>query len=128
MSDEKIIFEAWLELAQGYREVVIAAFVLPILFLRQIIGLEEGKSVVPHINLFFIISWLCLTVSVASGILYENAATCIILQGETNKTGLACNLPAWFLYISYMGLFVAGLIFFGLGALLSVIRREKNGT
>lgn len=127
MSDEKIIFEAWLELAQGYREVVTAAFLLPIFFLRQIIGVDEGKSVVPHINLFFIISWIFLALSVASGILYENAATCIILQAETNKTGFACNFPAWFLYISYMGLFVVGLIFFGLGALLSVIRREKSG-
>ena len=92
MSDV-IVYEAWLDVAQGYREIVIASLVLPIVFLRKLLGVPDGKSVLPHLNKYFILAWVLLGLSIALGILYESVATCRVVQAKTGLFAWPCFVP-----------------------------------
>jgi hypothetical protein len=78
-SDEyKQIVSMFSDNAKTYTQVAIAALLLPITFIRQVIGVPPTEAIGPHLNWVLKSSWLLLLIAIASGLLYQYIAVKLI--------------------------------------------------
>jgi hypothetical protein len=74
-SDEyKQIMSMFSENAKTYTQVAIAALLLPITFIRQVIGVAQNEPIKAYLDWVLVSSWLLFLVAIASGLLYQYIA------------------------------------------------------
>jgi hypothetical protein len=71
----------WMEAAKGCNQLSMAALVLPVFFLRTVLGIPPDQALVAHIDLALWISWGFLSVSIALGLAYQLIATKLLTTG-----------------------------------------------
>ena len=96
-------------------QMSVASLILPIFFIRDIMGVPENESIGDHINLYIILSWVLLFTAIGSGIWYQYVATKKIIEG----TGKRIRRPVLFFGIM-LGAFYLGIGFFILSIIFSV--------
>ena len=71
-SDEyKQIMSMFSENAKTYTQVAIAALLLPITFIRQVIGVAQNEPIKAYLDWVLVSSWLLFLIAIASGLLYQ---------------------------------------------------------
>ena len=76
--DYKQIMSMFSDNAKTYTQVAIAALLLPITFIRQVIGVAPNAPIEPHLNWVLISSWLLFLIAIASGLLYQYIAVKLV--------------------------------------------------
>jgi len=122
------VMQAWLSVASDYSKLAVAALVLPIIFLRNMIGVPEGKSLYPFINKFLYCSWAMLFISIGLGMLYQAIATCYIGTHLVNRTAFACSFSAQTTFQLFAASFLLGIGLFIVGAILAIRRSSSETT
>jgi len=74
-NDYMSMMKGYIDIAKGVMPLAVASLMLPIFFLRQIVGVNEGESLSTHINYLLICSWVLLLVSVCLGLIYQFIAS-----------------------------------------------------
>ncbi len=107
----------WVESAKACTQLSVAALILPVFFLRNILGLSENTPLGAHLDYWLLGSWGFLGVSIAIGLLYQITATKLMehaLAGTSSNRQLYPELQFQVMTISmYLGLvfFVLGVFF-----------------
>ena len=121
------VMQAWLSVASDYSKLAVASLILPIVFLRNLLGVPEGKSLYAYINKYLYASWLILFISIGLGMLYQAIATCYIGAHLVNKSAFACNFPAQPTFQLFTVSFLIGIGLFIVGAVVALknVANEK---
>jgi hypothetical protein len=78
-SDEyKQIVSMFSDNAKTYTQVSTAALLLPITFIRQVIGVTQEQPIKAYLDWVLISSWLLFLIAIASGLLYQYIAVKLI--------------------------------------------------
>ena len=109
--------KAWLDVAADFTQLALASLVLPIIFIRKILGVPDGQSIRKHLNVFLYGSWASLFLSIALGMLYQGVATCYIGTHLVGRTAFACNFSASVVFTAFTLCLVIGVALFILGAI-----------
>jgi len=124
MPPEIEVMKAWMAVASDYHKLAVGALILPIVFLRNLLGVPEGEALYPYINKYLYISWGLLFSSVGLGMLYHATATCIVAEHLVDIGAPACALPAQIVFRFFTGSFILGIGFF----LIGVLTAFRNAT
>lgn len=119
------VMQAWIAVASDYSKLAVAALILPIIFLRNLLGIPDGKSLYPYINKLLYASWIFLFISIGLGMLYQAIATCYIGTHLVNRAAFACKFPAQETFQLFTGSFLFGIGFFLVGVAMA-LRSTKN--
>lgn len=114
------VMQAWLSVASDYSNLAVASLILPIVFLRNLLGVPEGKALYPYINKFLYASWVILFVSIGLGMLYQAIATCYIGTHLVNKSASACAFSAQTTFQLFTGSFLIGIGLFIIGSVIAL--------
>lgn len=110
------------ENAKTYTQVSIAALLLPITFIRQVLGVAPTESMTKYIGWALVLSWLLLLVAIAAGLLYQYIAVKLVEARFENSNKLH-GMGKWFIknpdkiYATMMIAFYLGACFFVAAAL-----------
>ena len=63
-------------------QMAVGSLIIPIVFHRDIVGLEEHISIMDKANWALIGSWISLLLSIGCGIWYQDIATRKIIRGD----------------------------------------------
>lgn len=88
------MMKGYIDTTKGVMQLALASLMLPIFFLRQIVGVSKGESLAAHINFTLIGSWLLLLISVGLGLIYQFIASNRIEQ-KLDGTWKASRLPSF---------------------------------
>jgi hypothetical protein len=119
------VMQAWLSVASDYSKLATGALILPVIFLRNLLGIPEGKSLYPYINKFLIASWVLLFISIGLGMLYQSVATCYIGSHLVERGAFACQFSASITFQLFTVSFLLGIGAFLIGVLIA-FRRLNN--
>lgn len=108
--DYVTMMNGYIDTAKGVIQLATASLVLPILFLREIVGVTEGKPLDAFVNFYLKSSWLLLLVSIGLGLFYQSRASNRIEQKLDGTFKKSC-LPSC-LYNSMFGAFFLGIALF----------------
>jgi hypothetical protein len=72
------MMKLWLETAKGLTQIALAALILPVFFLRDILGVAAGSALRPHLNAWLIASWASFMVAIVCGTVYQMTAARLI--------------------------------------------------
>lgn len=116
-----VMMQGWLAVSSDNMQLAVASLVLPVVFLRQVLGVPEGETLSSRLNGWLYASWLILLVSIGFWMFYQTIATCRIGERLGNGDGLACRIgdPNIVFSLAAASL-VAGVVSFVVGALISV--------
>lgn len=114
------MMESWRSLASEFGQLAVAALVLPIIFLRNIIGVPEGQGLASRINKWLYISWALLFVSIGLSMAYQSTAICKIGFVSELGWGFACNFNPHMVFSAFFITFALGILAFIVGALKSL--------
>ena len=120
MTDENYIrmMTTFSETAKTFTQLGVAALILPITFIRHVLGIPDGSSIRDHLNPCLMSSWAFLLLSVGAGLLYQYAAARRIantLHGTT-ATPIVIRRPDRIFGVMLVA-FYCGAVFFVIGAL-----------
>lgn len=118
------VMQAWISVASDYSKLAVAALVLPIVFLRNLLGIPEGTSLYPYINRFLYASWVFLFISIGLGMLYQAVATCYIGTHLVDRGAFSCQFSASTTFQLFTVSFLLGIAFFLIGV-VRAFRRTK---
>jgi energy-coupling factor transporter transmembrane protein EcfT len=74
----KQIMSMFSDNAKTYTQVSIAALILPITFIRQVLGVTAEKPIKDYLSWPLIASWLIFLIAIASGLLYQYIAVKLV--------------------------------------------------
>ncbi|MCL1044923.1 hypothetical protein L2737_06220 [Shewanella electrodiphila] len=114
------MMESWRSLASEFAQLAVAALILPILFLRKIMGIPDGEGLSSKINKWLYISWAFLFMSIGLSMAYQSTAICKIGFVSGLGTGFACKLNPNIVFTSFFVSFALGIFAFIIGALQSL--------
>ncbi len=113
----KLLMSMFSDNAKTYTQVAIAALLLPITFIRQVIGVAQNEPIEPYLNWVLITSWLLFLIAIASGLLYQYIAVKLI-EGHFAHSEQFFGILAGFIrrpdkvYAIMMAAFYLGACFF----------------
>ena len=118
----KQIVSMFSENAKTYTQVSIAALLLPITFIRQVLGVPPTKSIVESLSWPLYPSWALLLVAIAAGLLYQYIAVKLVEARFENSEELYGMLKCFIkkphiIYAAMMLAFYLGAFFFVVGIL-----------
>jgi hypothetical protein len=113
------VMKAWLEVSKDFTQLAIGALVLPISFIRMILGVPNGKSIKPYLNNYLYGAWLFLFSSIGFGMLYQGVATCYIGSHLVDRESFMCEFDASTVFTWSTCTLVIGVVLFLLGTLKS---------
>ncbi|WP_109438234.1 hypothetical protein [Aquimarina sp. AU119] len=96
-------------------QMAVASLILPIVFYRDIIGVQETISIMNVANWQLKFSWISLLISIGCGIWYQDIATRKIIRG--NNKGVR-RFPQLFYGLTVIG-FYLGIGVFTWGVLIT---------
>lgn len=114
------MMESWRSLASEFSQLAVAALILPIVFLRKIIGVPDGQGLASKINKWLYISWALLFVSIGLSMAYQSTAICKIGFVSGLGTGFACKFNPHIVFTAFFISFALGILAFIIGALKSL--------
>jgi hypothetical protein len=112
----------WREITFNYTQILIAALVLPIFFVRQVLAIKESGSVWSHINIWSKMSWFLLGGAILLGLVHQVWITNMI--DEWYKSIDVFDPRVHWLFYGFIGCAVGGLISFGIGCVVGI--RNEN--
>jgi hypothetical protein len=120
----KQIVSMFSENAKTYTQVSIAALLLPITFIRQVLGVPPNVSIATSLWWPLYSSWALLLVAIAAGLLYQYIAVKLVEARFANSEELYGMLKCFIkrpdkIYAIMMLAFYLGAFFFVVG----VVRR-----
>lgn len=120
--------DLWKEITDTYTQLAISALILPIIFLRQILGVKPGQSIKSQINSILIFSWATLSICILLGIAHQLAATReisdILLDQKFKLFGLLETPDPRIIFKWFIGFFYLGVISFAIGAVVSYLKEK----
>jgi hypothetical protein len=72
--DYKSLMSYFIQTAQVINQLTVGALILPIIFIRDILGISETESMIKHLNTFFYISWFLMILTIGFSISYQTLA------------------------------------------------------
>ena len=118
----KQIINMFSEKAKTYTQVSIAGLILPINFIRQVLGVTQEKAIKEYLTWPLVLSWLLFLIAIATGLLYQYIAVKLIEARFENWADFYGGLK-WFIdrpdkiYAAMMIAFYVGALLFVLAAL-----------
>ncbi|MGF7149535.1 hypothetical protein FHS96_003186 [Sphingomonas zeicaulis] len=109
------MMERWSQIAKDCTQVAVAALVLPVVFIRTVVGIEEGKPIIDALNGWFYASWTLLVSAIAMGFLYQISSARLI-QAALLGTPAMPLYPEWQFRIM-CACIIFGIILFVVGVL-----------
>lgn len=120
------MMQAWIELASGNMQIAIGALILPIVFLRQVIGIPDGQSISSRLNKWLYTSWALLCLSILSWMFYQSIAICRVGQKLGNGSGCTCDIIEPELVFTFGSIsLVVGIVLFAIGAVTAIKNESK---
>jgi hypothetical protein len=104
------LMQKYIEATKSVVQLAIGSLILPIFFIRKILGKPEGQSVSQYIDWIIITSWVCLGISVGAGAVYHWLAVSRI-EKKFEDSIEPSNAPRIWFAITYAAFFV-GIVFF----------------
>lgn len=74
----KQIISMFSENAKTYTQTSMAALILPITFIRQVLGVTAEKPIKDYLSWPLVSSWLLFLIAIASGLLYQYIAVKLV--------------------------------------------------
>lgn len=117
MNNENYVrmMEGWSQVAKDCTQVAVAALVLPVVFIRTVVGIEEGQPIRDALNGWFYASWGLLAIAIALGFMYQISSARLI-QSALLGTQTMPLYPEWQFRIM-CALIVLGIVFFVIGVM-----------
>ncbi|SAK66647.1 hypothetical protein AWB78_02429 [Caballeronia calidae] len=106
----------WIDASKSCIQMALAALVLPVFFLRKVLGVPETAALRPYLDSWLLLSWAFLCVSIGSGLLYQITASRLVgdaLVGTQSRRQYPHQL-FWLMSAS----FFAGIVAFMAGVVL----------
>ena len=94
--------------AKTYTQISTAALILPIIFIRQVLGIEPSQSIKENLDWALVISWIFFLLAIAAGLFYQYVAVKRIeawLLGKNKLLGMARSIYSIMLISFYLGAF-----------------------
>jgi|GEM_PF-2222896 len=111
------LMERWSQTAKDCTQIATAGLILPVFFIRDVLGVPAGKPLGPALHWPFYLSWSLLGLAVLIGLLYQATVTRLIEQALVGTENSAL-FPHWQFRVM-IGAIVFGLLFFVVGVATS---------
>jgi hypothetical protein len=117
----KQIMSMFSDNAKTYTQVSIGALILPITFIRQVLGVTAEKPIKENFSWLLISSWLLFLIAIASGLLYQYIAVKLV-EAYFEKSNNFYGGMKWFIdrpekvYATMMISFYVAAFFFVIAA------------
>lgn len=72
------MMKLWLETAKSLTQIASAALILPVFFLRDVLGVPAGAALGPHLDMWLVVAWACFMAAIVFGVLYQVTAARLI--------------------------------------------------
>ena len=111
------IMDLFSQTAKIYTNISVAALMLPITFIRQVLGIGEKDPIKASLDYYMICSWGFFLLAIGSGLLYQYLAVKFIeskMEKKQNVSWFVAN-PGY-IYGIMLGAFFIGALLFTLGA------------
>jgi len=72
--DYKSLMSYFINTAQVINQLTVGALILPIIFIRDILGISETESMIDHLNFFFYVSWFLMILTIGFSVSYQTIA------------------------------------------------------
>ncbi|NQU84183.1 MAG: hypothetical protein HQ541_00325 [Mariniphaga sp.] len=99
------MMSGYISVAKSIIQLAVGSLILPIIFLRDILGIQEGFPLKPHLNFWFYLSWGMILVSIAFGLLYQSHA-CQRIERKFGDILKESKLPNWLFIIMFTSFFI----------------------
>jgi hypothetical protein len=87
----------WGETAKNVTQLVAACLLLPVFFLRDILGVPAQEALLSHLSPWLLSAWLCFGLSIAIGTTYQMTVARLIgdAYSGTRSRDLCPNQQFW---------------------------------
>jgi hypothetical protein len=120
----KQIVSMFSENAKTFTQVSIAALILPITFIRQVLGLASDQKIAENLGLALLLSWALFLLAIGAGLLYQYIAVKLV-EGRFENSKKLYGKMKWFIE-NPEKIYATMMIAFYLGACLFVIDAIKR--
>jgi hypothetical protein len=101
------------DVQKAYTQYAVGSLVLPLTFLKDILGIPKDTSVAPYVNYWLWLGWLGLLVCIGASMAYQTASARRIAE-FTGGAPFSKTYPRFWFNLSTIGFFI-GLVMLVVG-------------
>lgn len=116
-SDFVQMMKGYSEVQKTYTQYAVASLVLPITFLRDLLGIPKDEALQPFLNYWLWLGWVGLLVCIAASLAYQTVAAKRIAEYTGGSPFLKSYPRLWFNLAT--GGFFVGILCLFLGVVLA---------
>jgi hypothetical protein len=117
------MMKGYAEVSKTYVQLAVGSLVLPLTFIRDVLGVKSGEALKPFINGYLWCGWLMLLTCIATGLIYQVVAARRIAE-FTGGAPHTKNYPRLFFNASVVS-FMLGIVLFVAGVALAPVASTK---
>lgn len=114
-ADFVLMMKGYSEVQKTYTQYAVASLLLPLTFIRELLGVPKDAALQPYVNHWLWIGWTALLVCIASSLVYQTVAARRIAEYTGGSPFLKSYPRLWFNLAT--GGFFVGLLCLFLGVI-----------